>query len=49
MKLHDVSINLFDILLEEFKTCLDNFPPLNKKKNRFNNSTFMTKGLRSQR
>ena len=45
-KLDEISNNSFDIFLEEFKTCLDKFAPLKEKKNRFNNSTFMTKSLR---
>ena len=45
-KLDEISNNSFDIFLEEFKTCLDNFAPLNEKKIRFNNSVFMTKRLR---
>ena len=45
-KLDEISNNSFDIFLEEFKTCLDKFAPLKEKKNRFNNSIFMTKSLR---
>ena len=45
-KLDEISNNSFDIFLEEFKTCLDKFAPLNEKKNRFDNSIFMTKSLR---
>ena len=40
-KLDDFSNNSFDIFLEEYKTCLDKFPPPKEKKIRFNNSIFM--------
>ena len=45
-KLEEIFNSSFDIFLEEFKTCLDNFAPLKEKKIRFNNSIFMTKSLR---
>ena len=45
-KLDEVSNNSFDIFLKKFKTCLDKFAPLKEKKNRFNNSIFMTKRFR---
>ena len=45
-KLDKISNNSFDIFLEEFKTSLDKFALLKEKKNRFNNSIFMTKSLR---
>ena len=45
-KLEEILNNSFDILLEEFKTCLDKFAPLKEKKIRFNNSIFMTKSSR---
>ena len=45
-KLDETSNNSFDIFLEEFKTCFDNFTPLKEKKIKFNNSTFITKHLR---
>ena len=44
-KLDEIFNNLFDIFLEEFKTCLDKFAPLKEKKIRFNNIIFMTKSL----
>ena len=42
-KLDEISNNSFDIFLEEYKSCFDKFAPLKEKKNRFNNSIFMTK------
>ena len=45
-KLDEISDNSFYIFLEEFKICLDKFAPLKEKKNRFNNSIFMTKSSR---
>ena len=45
-KLDEISYKSFDIFLEEFKTCHDKFAPLNEKKNKFDNSIFMTKSLR---
>ena len=45
-KLDEISNNSFDIFLEKFKTCLDKFAPLKEKKNRLNNSIFMTKSFR---
>ena len=42
----EISNNLFEIFLEEFKTCPANFAPHKEKKIRFNNIIFMTKSLR---
>ena len=46
-KLDEVSNNSFDIFLEEFKTCLNKFAPLQGERIRFNNNIFMTKSLRN--
>ena len=45
-KLDGISINSFDIFLEEFGTRLDKFAPLKEKKIRFNNGIYMTKSLK---
>ena len=45
-KLDGISINSFDIFLEEFGTRLNKFAPLKEKKIRFNNGIYMTKSLK---
>ena len=45
-KLDGISINSFDIFLEEFGTRLNKFAPLKEKKIRFNSGIYMTKSLK---
>ena len=44
-KLDEISDNLLDIFLEESKTYIDKFVPLEQKKIRFNSGIFMSKSL----